>query len=629
MAVTQPMPFHDSLSSGQQRRMESFALRESNRETARWWRTSLQKVATLGQGAEGVYVTSVQVEGHEEREGVTYFRLRLRAKDGSQWHVLHRYSDFDSLRNELGVKDKRVGSVFPQKTWFTCCTGPELEKRRQILQIWLDGLMAEFSAGGDGRHTLLPFNRSKKLATLHSFLGVDAQGRMLPNARLLPSATPAAPALVAQPGEDGVIRASAPPMEVASEDAAEAPMALSEEEQYKAALAESLATHASEEEARRKRDAEATDALKTLDVVKEQETALLEKQKSDDEELVRRLAEEEAEEEAMRRTEVEAMSKADAWSEEVRRIVRAEEARQKAVAEEAMRRAEEEARQKALEEVARLAAEEELRRKAEEEEARHLAEEEQARRQAEEEEARRKAEEEAIRAAEEQARRETEAEARRRAEEKARQRAEEEENARRQAEEEEARRKAEEAEEAQRLAVEVAARRKAEEEEEARRKAEVEEARRKAEEEEEARRKAEAQDAARRKAEEFSKKPLLEQAMILAGEARQMEDNGQLEEALGQYKQCLSLFTLAQRKEKGQKIRNAIQVKITDFTGRINQLSDVVQAADAARVAELLGGPSQEVSLQSRVDALLAFEPSPAPAQPAPASAGLVAVTEA
>merc|ERR1712216_164954 len=115
-------------------------------------------------------------------------------------------------------------------------------------------------------------------------------------------------------------------------------------------------------------------------------------------------------------------------------------------------------------------------------------------------------------------------------------------------------------------------------EEEARRKAEAEEAERKAQ-EEEARRKAEEEDAARRKAEEFARKTPLEQAMILAGEARQLEDHGHLEEALGQYKQCLSLFTLAQRKEKNQKIRDAIQVKITDFAGRINQLSEAVQAA--------------------------------------------------
>merc|ERR1711977_498850 len=137
--------------------------------------------------------------------------------------------------------------------------------------------------------------------------------------------------------------------------------------------------------------------------------------------------------------------------------------------------------------------------------------------------------------------------------EEARRKAEEEEEARRKVEEEEARRRAEEDE----------ARRKAQEEQEARFKAEAEKARRRAEEEE-----------AKRKAAEEAKKPALQKAMDLANQARQLDDQGQKQEALDQYKQCITLFAVARSGERRKSVLEAIQTKSQELTRRVGELSD-------------------------------------------------------
>merc|ERR1712054_181564 len=117
---------------------------------------------------------------------------------------------------------------------------------------------------------------------------------------------------------------------------------------------------------------------------------------------------------------------------------------------------------------------------------------------------------------------------------------------------------------------EEAARQKAEEEEAARRKAqEEEEARRKAE--EEARLKAEEEEA-KRKAE--ADKSWLQQAMDFAEKAQQLEESGQTQEACDLYKKCVALFAIVQKKEKSEKIKEAIQVKMQDLTARADQLTE-------------------------------------------------------
>jgi len=510
--------YHGALSASQQRSMQKHDGRQSRRENARWFRKRLMKVATLGQGLEsGMHVQSVQVDGHEEHDGITYFRIRVKGGDGKEWHVHHRYSDFEKLRKGLGVRDKRVGSIFPQKHWFSSCKGQQIEQRQQVLQIWLAGLISEFSFGGDGRHKLLPVFRASGLVKLHSFCGVDGIGRLLPYATLdhwvfLPSAPPlsveaveeedAAPVAMSDVtaqgpqitwlvlGEDPTARSHRVNREAAQEGATVG----TEDEQLRAALDESVATHALEEESRRARDAEKVEAACRA------------------EELLLRC-----------------------WGPEVL------------------------ARQKAQEEEAACRAEEPLLRQTEEEaEAERVALEALAKQRAEAEEAELQVEE-----------------ARRKAKDDARRKAEEEEKA--------------EEDDALLKAGEEAARSKAEEEEGLRRQAETE-----------------------------ANKSYVEQAMNMAGAGKELEDQGQTEDASDCYKKSIALFTLALRKEKAPKVRDAIQGKIEDLTTRSTQLSEAVMAAELAQVAKIMGDPSQDSSLLGRVDALLACAPETEAARVAP-----------
>jgi len=494
-----PTAFNAALSATQQRSVQKYARRELRRESGRWLRKGFMKVATLGpkEPESDMHVQSLQVDGHEEHDGVTYFRIRVKSRDGGlEWHVRHRYSDFDKLREKLDVKDNLVGSIFPRKT-LSSCKGQEIQQRQQILQTWLDGLIAEFSSGGDCHHALLPLYRTSSLATLHSFCGVDGIGCLLPNATL----APVAPMSEAMAMERGLFWASAPPLSVEAleEDAApisdrrlyqtallasvlgedptarphmvereavqESATAGTEDEQVSAALEASVASHALEDASRRARDAENLAAACRA------------------EELLLRQKMEQAETERI--------------------------ALEKAEAEEAERQVEE----------ARRTAEEDARRKAEEEEKARLV-----------------AEQDALRKAEEEA----------------------------------------------------------------------------------ARSKAEEEEALRRKAEEEANKPYLEQAVNMAGAGKQLEDQGQTEEACDCYKTSIALFTLAQRKEKSQKVRDAIQLKIGDLTTRSSQLSEAAMAAEAARVAMIMGEPSQDASLLDRMDALLAAAPKAEAARVAP-----------
>jgi len=165
----------------------------------------------------------------------------------------------------------------------------------------------------------------------------------------------------------------------------------------------------------------------------------------------------------------------------------------------------------------------------------------------------------------------------------------EQEEAKRKAEEAEARSKAE-AEEARQGAEEEKAKLKASELETARRKTqELEEAKQKAQEEAESIRKAEEEEAAR-KAQVDAGKSWLERAMDSAGHARQLEDQGQTQEAMEQYNKCLELFGLVCKKEKSERVRTAIQEKMQDLKSRADGLSEIVMSTEASEAADILAG---------------------------------------
>jgi len=142
-------------------------------------------------GGDEVLVASATIVKREEHEGVTYFRLRCQSRNRQDliWDVIRRYNEFLNLKQELGVRDGRVGSSFPEKTWFSKCEGQVLEDRQHNLQIWIAGLLKEFDTFGDGRHTLITWGRNSKLASLHRFLGLTPDGQLLPHACLLQSAS--------------------------------------------------------------------------------------------------------------------------------------------------------------------------------------------------------------------------------------------------------------------------------------------------------------------------------------------------------------------------------------------------------------------------------------------------------
>jgi len=489
------------LTSSQHRQMRKVLGKDKQRANARWFREGvMDTMSEVGlydkaKAANGMYVASVQVVAQEVHDDVTYFRLRVSGSSGAQWEMLHRFNDFYSLRKQLGVRDQRVGTIFPQKTWFTWGSETDLllQQRQGLLQIWIDGLLREFATGGDGRNSLIAINWTNKLMVLHSFFGVDSTGNLLPHAMSTALATPSALAEAPQAIEhtlpaDSLLApspwsdASAPPMQEtvaatvmsptaleAAADAAvvEVPVSVTaddEDEEFRAALAASATSHA-EEQARHK-------------VV-------------DYERLV-------AEEEASRSNAKAALERMAVEAEESRRSA------QLAAEEEAARLIAEKAEAKRIKNVEMLA----------------------TRRQMEEE---------------------------------------------------------------------IQARRKAEEEE-AHRKAEQEDAKRKVEEEE-----------MRRKAEEQAKKPWLEQALDMAGLARQLEDQGQMEQALDHYKKCIAAFMMAWKKETSEKIKGAIQEKVADMTRHTKELTAVITAAEVARVAEIMSvlvpvGSPHAASLESRVD---------------------------
>lgn len=397
-----------ALSARQRFSMRKHARRASRRENVQWLRQGLMKVATLGQGVgSGMCLQSAQVDGHEERDGITYFRIRVKSADGREWHVYNRYSAFEKLRMELGVRDKRVGSIFPKKTWGRSCSFEQVEQRQQVLQIWLNGLIAEFSSGGNGRNMLLPVFRTRALACLHSFCGVDGIGRLLPDATLVEVGLAGA---VTE--KYGVFQPSAPPLSVEVADEDDAALAAipeaaqgrtsvaTEDQQLRAALAASIASAALDEEARSAwYAAEAEAACRAEEILQSQQEEEAEAESIAAEVLVRQKAEEE---QAACKAEEQLQSQKEAEESEAEHLAMEVLEKQRAQAEAAERQAEEareaeETREKSADDARQKAEEEEQRRLvAEEEDALRKAEEEAARSKAEKEEAlRREAEEEA------------------------------------------------------------------------------------------------------------------------------------------------------------------------------------------------------------------------------------------
>eukprot|EP00118_Oscarella_pearsei_P013741 m.113147 g.113147 ORF g.113147 m.113147 type:complete len:142 (+) comp37449_c0_seq6:54-479(+) len=76
-------------------------------------------------------------------EECTYYRVEVTVQD-STWHVLKRYKDFESLNDELVKKRGLVRGLLPPKIVINNRSTANVERRRQALHEYLNGLSARF-----------------------------------------------------------------------------------------------------------------------------------------------------------------------------------------------------------------------------------------------------------------------------------------------------------------------------------------------------------------------------------------------------------------------------------------------------------------------------------------------------
>jgi len=487
-------------------------------------------------GGTDLRVTGVRLIGQESCEGITYFRLRLHAADqGStigEWDVLHRYSEFDKLRNDLGVRDRRVGSIFPEKTGFSACAGWQVDQRMVLLQSWLDGLIAEISSGGDGSHLIMPMNRRRKVAVLHQFFGLDGEGQLLPNATLVPSAPPlmevvVPPLAIAAAAEEAATKTapSTPESSVAMQNT-------EEDAELQAPLAASIAPPDVQRE------------VVTVEVDAQLQAAFTSTAASADGLTEVVSAEEDAELQA-------ALAASVAHSRQGESHLLAEEDSQLQAAMEASRVAQ------TLDKDARIRSD------------MHVA--------------------EALKKSKEEHRLSIDSEFQRGMAllqaKAAKEKEEEKEDELARCKEEDYARCTAAAETQSKMLQEVTLKA---EQEQAWRLEQEEDARRKVADEHDAKCRSDKEEA-QRKAEE-AEKSWLQRAMDAAALARQFEDQGEQHPALDHYRKCVAMFTIALKKEPSERVRSAIQQKMADLVLRANHLSDTMMAADAAQAATILAG---------------------------------------
>mmetsp|Transcript_72865 Transcript_72865/g.126492 ORF Transcript_72865/g.126492 Transcript_72865/m.126492 type:complete len:490 (-) Transcript_72865:142-1611(-) len=370
-----PIPAAAPLSRSQASQLSRLQRNADGRANAQWIRTTVW-------GSHGVLVQSAEILGHGKVQGETFLRLRMTGAENPslKWDVLRRFEDFENLRYSLGVLDKRVGCIFPQKqgwlsSWFTTATDAELGQRIQLLQGWMNGLLIEFQSGGDGRNSLIPMNRANKLVTLHRFFGIEANGTFLPGTAPVEDTSAAAVAALIEPSAPtGQVVVTGIPIPEAymAEPTAPPTQTLQEEDaELKAVLAASKAAKdgddarlQAEEEAQLQADLEAIQKAEEEEAKLKAEEA---RRKAEEAEAQRKAEEEEAvkkalEEERIKAEQAYAFYKAEQEKAEEER--RKEEAR---LEEEKARLEEEKRQEEARLEEERLKAEEEARLKAEEE----------------------------------------------------------------------------------------------------------------------------------------------------------------------------------------------------------------------------------------------------------------------
>jgi len=150
--------------------------RHTSRRARIEWLRSVMASMKCDQSQPRLALASADVIGFLECGSTTYFRIRVCMPQGSwSWDVLRRYSEFRVLRDALCI-----GSRFPKKTGPFRCKGSRLAERQQILQAWVQSVVAEYAALSHlelGR--VVPDHFERKLALLHEFLGIGQDGALV------------------------------------------------------------------------------------------------------------------------------------------------------------------------------------------------------------------------------------------------------------------------------------------------------------------------------------------------------------------------------------------------------------------------------------------------------------------
>jgi len=75
-------------------------------------------------------------EVQESKHNVIYYTIEMSKKGSGSWKLDKRFKEFDELNNILKKSYANLPH-FPQKTFFHLKEGPDLEKRRQELEHYL------------------------------------------------------------------------------------------------------------------------------------------------------------------------------------------------------------------------------------------------------------------------------------------------------------------------------------------------------------------------------------------------------------------------------------------------------------------------------------------------------------
>jgi len=75
-------------------------------------------------------------EIQEAKKTIVYYILEIQKKDAENWKLEKRFSEFLGLHQSLKKAYSNLPH-FPAKTFFSLKSGPELEKRRQELEHYL------------------------------------------------------------------------------------------------------------------------------------------------------------------------------------------------------------------------------------------------------------------------------------------------------------------------------------------------------------------------------------------------------------------------------------------------------------------------------------------------------------